>query len=52
METVTQEACQDYFTRHGLRQPFGQIWEIVADLDHMEKEQCAGDVWYHRRGKN
>ena len=56
METEPDEvtAWQKYFTRHGLRQPFLQIWEPVIDPTTIQEDRYEGSVqpMYRFSGKD
>lgn len=42
MRKTELEDWQRYFTKHGIRQPFEQIWEGVADMDNLKEDRYAG----------
>ena len=42
MDASDVQAWQKYFTSHGLKQPFAQIWEPVIDPKTVAKDRYAG----------
>lgn len=42
MKKIEIEAWQKYFTSHGLKQPFSQIWEPVIDQDSIQEDRYKG----------
>ncbi len=54
MKAEDVKAWQKYFTAHGLKQPFAQVWEPVRDAEQIREDRYKGCVVeiYQMNGKD